>query len=174
MTISHRSLILWLRVAAVGFALVIVARSLLTTYRVVGTSMRETLQDGDRILVCELPFVVRPVSCGDTMVLTVEGEVLVKRIVACPGDRIGMHAGQVVRNGQPVDESIPRELNRNDDFPEYHLGSDEYFVLGDNRRVSVDSREFGPVTLGQILGRVLLRISGQGVTTVAALDHGSR
>ena len=168
---SHRLLVLWLRVIVVSLLLAIVARSLVTTYRVVGTSMRETLQDGDRIVVCELPWVARPAHCGDTVILSVEGEVLVKRIMACPNDRIALTAGHVVRNGQVLRESIPSELNRFDDFPEYQLGGDEYFVLGDNRRVSVDSREFGPVHSAQVLGRVLLRMSGSSLSTVAALDH---
>jgi len=174
MVASHRSLILWLRVLAVGLFCAIVVRSFVTSYRVVGTSMRETLQDGDHILVCELPWLVRPAHCGDTVILTVEGEVLVKRVVACPGDRIALQGGRLVRNGQAQDETIPEYLNRFDDFPEYHLGSDEYFVLGDNRRVSVDSREFGPVTTAQVLGRVLLRVNGGSVSTVAALERGAR
>jgi signal peptidase I len=168
---SHRSLTVWLRLLAAFLLLAIVARMLVTTYRVVGASMRETLQDGDRILVCELPWVVRPVRCGDILILAVAGEVLVKRVVACPGDSISMEEGRVLRNGRPLHEEIPAELNRDDDFPEYHLGEDEYFVLGDNRRVSVDSREFGPVGGGQMIGRVLLRISGHGVSTVAALER---
>jgi len=171
MNSRNRSLVVWLRLVAAFLLLAIVARLLVTTYRVVGASMRETLQDGDRILVCELPWVVRPVRAGDTMILTVSGEVLVKRVVACPGDTIEMLAGHVLRNGRPLQEEIPAELNRDDDFPEYHLGQDEYFVLGDNRRVSVDSREFGPVGGAQLIGRVLLRIGGQGFGTVAALEH---
>ena len=96
---------------------------------------------------------------------------LVKRVVGCPGDRIALSLGRVVLNGVMLDESIPPELNREDDMREYHLGTDEYFVLGDNRRVSVDSQDFGPITAAQIFGRVLLRISGSSVTTVAALDR---
>jgi signal peptidase I len=96
---------------------------------------------------------------------------MVKRVAACPGDSIAMLAGRVLRNGRLLREDIPAELNRDDDFPEYHLGRDEYFVLGDNRRVSVDSREFGPVGGAQLIGRVLLRLSGHGVSSVAALER---
>ena len=53
---------------------------------------------------------------------------------------------------------------------EHVLGADEYFVMGDHRRVSVDSRDFGPVQGEQILGRVVLRMAGPSLQAVAALD----
>jgi len=147
-----------------------VRATLLTSYRVAGSSMRETLQDGDRILVCEAGWLLAP-AVGDTVVAEVEDEVLVKRVVAGPGDSIGMWHGRVLRNGLAVAESIPPELDCGDSFPAVRLGADEYFLLGDHRRVSVDSREFGPVRASQLLGRVLLRIHGGDVSQVAALER---
>ncbi len=168
---SYRQLIVWLRFMALGLLLTIVTRSLVTTYRVAGSSMRECLEDGDRILVCELPWVVHSVERDDIFIMTVEGEVVVKRVVACPGDTIAMEAGRIVLNGETIQESIPDALNRFDDFPEYHLHADEYFVLGDNRRVSVDSRKFGPVHADQLIGKVLFRIHGHGIALASALDR---
>ena len=164
---------LWvLRAVAAALLLVVVARvALFTTYRVAGASMREALQDGDRVVVANHPWLVQPVLNGDTVILSVDGEVLVKRVMACPGDRIAMDHGHVLRNGQTVVESIPASLEAGDSFPEYCLDGDEYFVLGDNRRVSIDSRDFGPVHGWQVIGKVVLRLHGSEVSTVAALER---
>jgi signal peptidase I len=162
------------RAVALGLLAAVAARLLLfTSYRVSGSSMREALQDGDHILVCE-PGWLGPTSVGDAVIAQVEDEVLVKRIAAGPGDRIGMSAGRVLRNGEPVPESVPPALETADSFPELALGPDEYFLLGDNRRVSVDSRDFGPVHAAQLLGRVVLRFHGGAVSTVAALERAPR
>jgi signal peptidase I len=172
----HASGRLWvLRLAAAALLLLVVARAaLFTTYRVAGASMREALQDGDRIVVASNPWLVQPVLAGDTVILRVEDEVLVKRVMACPGDCIAMDRGHVVRNGAPVVEAIPAPMEGSDSFPEYHLRRDEYFVLGDNRRVSIDSRDFGPVHGWQVMGKVFLRLHGSEVSTVAALERGRR
>jgi signal peptidase I len=167
---------LWvLRVAVAAMLVLVVARAaLFTTYRVAGASMREALQDGDRIVVASHPWLVQPVLAGDTVILRVDDEVLVKRVMACPGDSIAMSAGHVLRNGRPVIESIPAPMEGTETFPEYRLRGDEYFVLGDNRRVSIDSRDFGPVHAWQLMGKVFLRLHGSEVSTVAALERGSR
>ena len=164
---------LWiLRGVAAALLVVVVARAaLFTTYRVAGASMREALQDGDRVVCASHPWLVRPVFTGDTVILRVDGEVLVKRVMACPGDRIAMDHGHVLRNGDPVVESIPASMEAGDSFPEYRLRGDEYFVLGDNRRVSIDSRDFGPVRGWQVIGKVVLRLHGSEVSTVAALER---
>jgi len=148
-----------------------VRATLFTSYRVCGSSMREALQDGDRILVCDANWLLHRPAVGDTVVAEVEHEVLVKRVAACPGDSVGMSAGHLLRNGRPVAESIPPALDTLDSFPAVQLGADEYFLLGDNRRVSVDSREFGPVRAAQVLGQVVLRIHGGGLSAVAALER---
>ena len=161
-----------LRVCTTALLVAVTARALLfTTYRVSGASMVETLQDGDRILVGEADWIVHPLETGDTIVFEVEDEVLVKRVVGCPGDRVSMRQGVLVRNGVDVPEQILPTHNAATTFPDYRLATDEYFVLGDNRRVSVDSRDFGPVQSGQVLGRVLLRMNGRGLQTVAALER---
>jgi signal peptidase I len=169
---SRVRLLTGLRWLTVTLVLLLCARlALFTTYRVSGSSMLEALHDGDRILVGHHQWLVDPLESGDAVVLEVDGEVLVKRIVACPGDVIAMQRGRVMRNGSEVREDIPAPLNRADSFPDYRLGSDEYFVLGDHRRVSIDSRDFGPVSSRQVLGRVFLRMSGRGLSAVSALER---
>jgi len=168
----HTVMLYSLRATLVLLVLFLVARAtLVTSYRVSGASMRETLEDGDRILVCEIQELIDPPGVGETVILDVHDEILVKRVVAGPGDTISMFRGQVIRNGHYLREDIPQELSRSDTFPDYTLAGDEYFVLGDNRRVSIDSREFGPVSRDQVVGRVLFRIGAHGVSTVAALGR---
>jgi len=168
----RRSLLLLMRVAVVCVLFGAVVRAtVFTVYRVAGTSMLETLFDGDRILVCDTPWVVQPVEAGDTVVFEVEGEILVKRVAGKPGDRVSMRRGVLMRNGKVVDEEIPRHYDAPVSMRELKLGADEYFMLGDHRAVSVDSRDFGPIDLSQIIGTVMLRMSGSGFSPVAALDH---
>jgi signal peptidase I len=172
---SASRLLVCLRIVTGVLVLAALARvSMFTTYRVSGASMREALQDGDRILVGSHAWVVLPLGVGDPVILSVDGETLVKRVAACPGDRIAMRDGSVLRNDTLVAETIPAAFQVHDSFPEYRLRDDEYFVLGDNRRVSIDSREFGPVSLAQVLGRVVLRVNGIAVSRVAALERQPR
>jgi len=169
--LRSRTLTRLARAIAVGLLLAAAVRlTCFTSYRVSGSSMREALQDGDHILVCE-PAWLGPPAVGDAVIARVEDEVLVKRVAAGPGDLIGMTGGRVLRNGALVAETVPTDLDTCDSFPAVTLGADEYFLLGDNRRVSVDSREFGPVRAFQLLGRVVLRFHGGGVSPVAALER---
>ncbi len=161
---------LMIRVWATGLLLLVLCRVFLfTTYKVSGSSMVEALLDGDRILVAEVTPLIDPLVTGDTVVFAMDREVLVKRIVAGPGDRVAMEDGRIRRNGALVPEDIPSERDSHDTFPEYLMQEQEYFMLGDNRRVSIDSRDFGPVDRTQVLGKVFLRFTGEGMSGVSAL-----
>jgi len=176
MSLSHlflRRSLTCLRVLVLGVMLVALVRvSLFTVYRVAGTSMMDTLNNGDRILVFDGPWLLGDPQHGDTVIVVVGAEVLVKRVLGVPGDLLSMVLGNVVRNGDVVVEDIPPGYRRQDTMSEYRLGPDEYFVMGDHRRVSVDSRDFGPVGEAQILGRVVLRLAGSTVLRVRALAQG--
>lgn len=171
---TARRTLLTLRALSVGLLVLALVRvSFFTVYRVAGTSMVATLDDGDRIVVVDRTPLFSELTHGETVVLEVDDEVLVKRIMALPGDTIGMVMGNVVRNGHVLVEDIPSDRRRQFSMVDYTLGDDEVFVLGDHRRVSVDSRDFGPVGSRQILGRVLLRLSHGGLSTLHSLSVSS-
>ena len=80
----------------------------------------------------------------------------VKRVVGLPGDRIRIMNGHVVRNGRPVNESYARSCDDEVcEIPEFTVPAGHYYVMGDNRGDSSDSRYWGPITPDEIVGRVV-------------------
>ena len=84
------------------------------------------------------------------------GGTFLKRIVGIPGDRVGESAGRIVVNGEPLDEAyVPAAERDARSFPAVAVTDGNYFVLGDNRSSSCDSRTWGLVPRGSIIGRVV-------------------
>ena len=125
---------------------------------VFGQSMEPNLHPNERLIVDKLSYRVRAPARGDIVVVDLPHmeEMLVKRIVALPGEQVEIRRGVVYVNGTPVNEPFPHDMTEYD-MSRLTLGPLSYFVLGDNRGNSNDSRSFGPVTRDQILGRVWLR-----------------
>ena len=125
-----------------------------------GSSMAPGIQDGDRILVEPWSYVVDDVRRGDVIVLRYPLDPRVdyiKRVIGLPGDEIFVCNGEVWVNGEPVDEP----------YVEHHgvespvratVSPGTFFVLGDNRPRSSDSREFGLVPVEYVRGRVDFRL----------------
>ncbi|MBL8841531.1 MAG: signal peptidase I [Planctomycetes bacterium] len=138
--------------------IVLLAQTTVSSYRVAGASMTPAFADGDRIVVASLPGFFGEPRCGETVIARVADEVLLKRVVGRPGDLIEEHAGVLHRNGQLLADASPAAFHDGGDFGPVRLGPGEYFLMGDHRRVSIDSREFGPVARDALLGRVILRV----------------
>lgn len=162
---SNRSLIEWIE----SIAWEVVAVMLLFTFvgRVVqvdGPSMQPTLYNGEKLIITSLPYAPHN---GDIIVTDAHnphGQVLIKRVIGCPGDTIDIDfdAGIVYRNGEPLSEpytAAPTFLEEGTDLP-LTVPAGRIFIMGDNRNDSLDSRspEVGLVDVRDVMGRVLWRI----------------
>lgn len=149
---------------------------LLTNYviqrnEVVGSSMYPTLVDKDQLWVEKITPVLGQLSRGDIITFSLHApelgpvgdEDLVKRIIALPGDHLELTEEGVYINDELQDETylLAGMVTYLSDNPEYNdivLADDMYFVMGDNRVNSRDSRSFGPVSKSDIIGEVWIRI----------------
>jgi signal peptidase I len=148
------------------------------TFFIPSGSMEPTLQIGDRILVNKLSYHLHSVDRGDIVVFSrpptencggPEVNDLVKRVIALPGDVISLSGGNVYIDGKRLDESWlpgseqgitvagPAGNNSNLARP-YRVPKDNYFVMGDNRTDSCDSRYWGPISRSLIVGKVEVRV----------------
>ena len=124
-----------------------------------GHSMEPSLHDGDRLVVDRLFAGLLGVDRFDVVVLRNPGKKdvdYVKRVVGLPGDHVRLARGVVLVNDEPLDPGYAY-IQDTDDTGVYVVPPGHYFVLGDNRPISADSREFGLVDGELVLGRVCCR-----------------
>ncbi|MEU4090563.1 signal peptidase I, partial [Streptomyces aureus] len=126
--------------------------------RVESTSMEPTLRAGDHLLVDDRAYDHAPPRRGDLVVFDGSGTPLVKRVVAVGGDTVAIEDGVLEVDGRLVREPTvdPATVDGMYYGPS-RVPDGTVFVLGDNRRHSVDSRQFGPVPVTKVTGRVVLR-----------------
>lgn len=148
-----------LEVAVLTLLLFVVVRLFVQNYRVDGPSMQPTLHTNEYILVDKAEYFVHPPQRGDVVVFIapVAGhEAFVKRIIGIPGDTVTvLPDGTVTVDGVPLDEPYVADHD-----PEvvgtWKLTANQYFMMGDNRGDSTDSRYFGPVDRSAIIGKAAL------------------
>lgn len=135
-------------------AVILIRTFIITPVRVDGASMDQTLEDGQILLLYKLSNI----DYGDIVVLDEEkeGEIIIKRIIGMPGDTVSINDNTVYVNGEELEEDYA--YGETSDYEEITLGDDEYFILGDNRPISKDSRYFGPVKEDEIIGKVIFRL----------------
>ncbi len=125
--------------------------------RVEGTSMLPRLEDQDRLFINKLAYRVGEIHRGDVVVFQYpldRQKSYIKRVIALPGDTLRIDRGQVSVNGHRVDEPyVPPRFADDRSLPEETVPAHEYFVMGDHRSISSDSREFGPVERSLIYGK---------------------
>ena len=126
----------------------IIRTFIVTPAGVDGPSMQETLYTNDIVLINKLNK--NNVQRYDILVVKYKNERLVKRLIAMPGETIKCEEGIIYINGE--EKSNEYGYGKNIDFSEVKLGDDEYFVIGDNRSDSFDSRFFGPIKKDKIIG----------------------
>jgi signal peptidase I len=149
---------LWLRDILISVVIaVLIVVFLYQPVRVEGTSMLPRLEDQDRLFINKFVYRFTAIERGDVVVFHYPRDPVksyIKRVIALPGDRLRIDNGTVWLNGKPQPELyVPEEYRDNRYYPEIIVPEGDYFMMGDHRSISSDSREFGPVERSFIYGK---------------------
>lgn len=154
----------WVILAIVFLALLfLVPRFVFSRTIVYQESMEDTLMEGDNLFVEKVSRYFTNPKRFDIVIVKIEGEEhYVKRVIGLPGETVQIVEGEFAINGEKLTEHYGKEPISDPGIAgePVVLGEDEFFVVGDNREVSQDSRSesIGPVSKKQIEGRVLFRV----------------
>jgi signal peptidase I len=151
---------LWLRDLLFSAAVsVLIILFLYQPVRVEGTSMSPRLEDHDRLFINKFVYHVTSIERGDVVVFHYPrdpAKSYIKRVIALPGDRLRIDHGQVWVNNKALAESyVPETYRDSKSYAEIVVPDDSYFMMGDHRSISSDSREFGPVERDLIYGKAV-------------------
>jgi len=127
--------------------------------KVEGTSMMPSLDDQERIFVNKFVYRMEPIRRGDIVVFHYPrdpSKSFIKRVIGLAGDHIRIDAGQVFVNGESLEEDyVPSDYADQRSYPEFIVPANAYFLLGDHRTMSNDSRDFGAVQEKFIYGKAV-------------------
>jgi signal peptidase I len=162
------SLLEVLEIAIIAVAAVFIVRSFLVQpFLVSGTSMVPTFSNGDYVLTDELTYRIRPPERGEVVVfhdVSDYSTYLIKRVIGLPGERVVIKNDTITiynkqnPNGFVLNETyLPNGTVTSGD-EDITLSSSSYFMMGDNRAVSYDSRSWGPLPASDIVGLVRFRL----------------
>lgn len=150
----------WLRDLIISLAIsAFIIIFLYQPVKVEGTSMMPSLEDQERIFVNKFVYRLEPIERGDIVVFRYPrdpSKSYIKRVIGVAGDRIRIDGGQVYVNSQALDEGyVPAEYTDARSYPEITVPAHSFFVLGDHRSMSNDSRDFGAVNQSYIYGKAV-------------------
>ena len=129
--------------------------------QVVGPSMKGTLDAGDVTIVSKLVYKFRTIKRNEIVSINQKDKIMVKRVIGLPGEHIEYKDNKLYVNGSLVLEnniSVETKDFKLEDIGYKTIPKDMYFVLGDNRTNSSDSREFGLVKKDEIIGKIVMRL----------------
>ncbi len=154
-----QEIISWILTLAAAVAIALVIRSFLfIPVMVKGESMQNTLMNREIVIATKPEILAGNFEHDEIVICHYPGRgstLFVKRLVGLPGDTLEIREGVLIRNGEEVDESDMDSMNRSyASMAPLTLGEDEFFVMGDNRGNSNDSRAVGPLTRSQIVAHV--------------------
>ena len=156
----HRAVAVWARDILVSLAVAFfVITFLYQPVRVEGTSMLPRLHDQDRIFINKFVYHFEDISRGDVVVFYYPrdpSKSYIKRVIAVPGDRLEVDEGRVYVNGMRIPEPyVPQRFRDERSVSRVVLPAHCYYVMGDHRSISSDSREFGVVERDLIYGKAV-------------------
>jgi signal peptidase I len=156
----RRELRSWTRDLAVALGLAIVIMIFLyQPVKVEGTSMNPLLSDQERIFINKFIYRFEPIERGDVVVFWYpldRSKSFIKRVVGLPGETVEIRAGNVYVNGRELaDQYVPSGYLDGSNYPARRIPQGEYFVMGDHRDSSNDSRVFGSVPRSYIYGKAV-------------------
>lgn len=133
---------------------VVIRTFIMTPVKVDGDSMYNTLSDNDILILYKLSSIER----FDIVVLkeSDNNETIIKRVIGMPNDKIKIRNNKIYVNNKIIEDEYA--YGQTSDYDEITLGEDEYFVLGDNRLISKDSRYFGAIKKDDIKGKAIFRL----------------
>jgi signal peptidase I len=159
---AARAALAWLRDLSFSVVIaIVVILFLFQPVKVEGTSMMPTLADQERIFINKFiyRFGIADVQRGDTVVFWSPGDPsksYIKRVIGVPGDTVEVASGTVLINGRALQEPyVPEEYRDHVSMPRSTIQLDEFFVLGDHRSSSNDSRSWGMVPRRYIYGKAV-------------------
>jgi len=150
----------WLRDLMISLAIsAFIIVFLYQPVKVEGTSMMPSLDDQERIFVNKYVYRLEPIQRGDIVVFRYPRDTsksFIKRVIGLAGDRIRIESGEVFVNGEALEEDyVPAAYADQRSSPEIVVPANSYFVLGDHRTMSNDSRDFGFVNERYIYGKAV-------------------
>lgn len=153
-------LAVWLRDLVISLAIsAFIIIFLYQPVKVEGTSMMPSLDDQERIFINKFVYRIEPIQRGDIVVFRYPRDPqksFIKRVIGVAGDHVRIADGRVFVNGKLlVEDYVPMAYEDGRSYPEIVVPQDSYFVLGDHRSLSNDSRDFGPVDVSYIYGKAV-------------------
>lgn len=163
---TFRSRVEWAGAGVAMLVLYVVLRSfVMESYSIPTASMAPYLDPGDRVLVSKLSYHLHDVNRGDVIVFdapdraaAIGADRLVKRVIALPGETVESKDGKVFVNDEPLAEGYLPNATRTENVARQTVPADSFWVMGDNRANSADSRFFGPITGNSIVGRAFFHL----------------
>ncbi len=175
-----REILIWgLQIAAVVFLAYFIVYYALEKTTMVGVSMETTLKDGDEIIINKLNYRILDPKRNDVIVFKQSGKEHsyydIKRIIGLPGEKLQIKDGMIYINGEEIEEIVNADAMNNYGLAdeEITLEENEYFVLGDNRNNSEDSRfaSVGTIRREEIIGKASIRLQPFNFINKLNLKH---
>lgn len=148
--------------------IVLVRSFLITPVIVKGSSMEPTLNENEILFLSKISYKVHDIERFDIVVVDTKGELIIKRVIGLPGEKVEYKNDKLYINDEEVEDPYPKNQTTDFDLEDIcnirHdncttiIPDDKYLVLGDNRGVSADSRSKGLFNLEEIEGKVVFRL----------------